>query len=599
MKNPKILPFGDWFRVYESAGRNYEKSQRILESKMYKGLDRIFEQNKAYGNTWLRDWVGPIKPGNTVPDLYDATAGIGISDKENNAAFEAMALKVFGKTAIPWLRANFGDVSQIMNSQGDQSNSAIGKKLSDFLKFYLAGIENRLGDTSLTDALLDEGGFDILNKLDIKSTADGEFDLYGTTGGTVSSYSRIDSEGTIEAKEVAQSLLFSRLLGYLNTFNLTNYATGDYTQYVDPKKLLDSNNIVSVANKAATEKNEFELYLFTDRKSEVTAAGKGFDIEIVAAETGKDIPFQINYKAGEFAVDADGKSIDVSHPDIIAIANSIVGSLKDQKIDNMTLTSSASPEWGSITTSGSGGSENPSPKLNDTTYKSDKTDAGNKYLAWRRGTYLVALLKGMLGNALGEVTNAWIIGEAGGAGRNCKYTITQLGKPGTTKITPNFTGAKTSQTGQGLLKVYRHKITFSEAELTKAKDTLLKKFAGGLGLGKSLTQYADIEKDQDILYYGAVKNADGDVVIHVSSKYSGADKIPTDNGERVVQKGGKLAGKSWKENLVKGKAKKSAKDNGGRLVVDFTKSDGTTVERTIPRDRFYSAGQSIEQRTEE
>lgn len=43
MKNPKILPFGQWFKVYESAGRNFEKSQRILESRISRGLTRIYE----------------------------------------------------------------------------------------------------------------------------------------------------------------------------------------------------------------------------------------------------------------------------------------------------------------------------------------------------------------------------------------------------------------------------------------------------------------------------------------------------------------------------------------------------------------------------
>jgi hypothetical protein len=43
MKDPKILPFGSWFKVYEQAGRNFKKSQQILESRSYRGLQRIFE----------------------------------------------------------------------------------------------------------------------------------------------------------------------------------------------------------------------------------------------------------------------------------------------------------------------------------------------------------------------------------------------------------------------------------------------------------------------------------------------------------------------------------------------------------------------------
>jgi len=33
VKNPKILPFGDWFKVYEKAGSNFNKTQRLLESE--------------------------------------------------------------------------------------------------------------------------------------------------------------------------------------------------------------------------------------------------------------------------------------------------------------------------------------------------------------------------------------------------------------------------------------------------------------------------------------------------------------------------------------------------------------------------------------
>ena len=48
MKNPKILPFGAWFQVYERAGRNFEKSQRILENRSYRGMRRIFENVQGF-----------------------------------------------------------------------------------------------------------------------------------------------------------------------------------------------------------------------------------------------------------------------------------------------------------------------------------------------------------------------------------------------------------------------------------------------------------------------------------------------------------------------------------------------------------------------
>lgn len=53
MKNPKILPFESWFKVYESAGKNFNKSMRIMESKLQNGIQAIYEssiseiQNKA------------------------------------------------------------------------------------------------------------------------------------------------------------------------------------------------------------------------------------------------------------------------------------------------------------------------------------------------------------------------------------------------------------------------------------------------------------------------------------------------------------------------------------------------------------------------
>jgi hypothetical protein len=590
MKDPKILPFGSWFKVYEQAGRNFKKSQQILEARSYSGIARLYEGTR--GNTWLKTDVTKVDPGNLTPDLYDGTSGIGISNNENNAAFEAIAQKVFGKEAIPNLKARYGGwISRDINTGGGDFKSSLNNRLADFLKFYLSGIEKSLGDTSLTDAILSEEGFDILNQLELKSEADGEFDMIGSGPGVVDSYSSIDTNGTVTAKNTASGVFFNRLIGYLNTFNLTNFAVGDNTQYVDPTKLQDENKIVTLASKGAVQKDATALYLFTDRKSEVKAGQKDVDVNIVAAEPGKDVPFRINYKSGEFSVDANGKSINVSHPDIIALANSIIGSLNNQAIDKMTLTSSASPEWNGRTTSGSGGSENPSPKLNDTTYKSDKTDAGNKYLAWRRGTYLVQLLKGMLPNVLGEIDNAWMIGEEGAEGRNCKYVITQLGKPGKTKITTNFTGAKTTQSGQGQLKIFRYKVTFNESNLTKSKDTLLKKFTGGL-LGTSLVQYADVKEGQEVLYYGTFTDSNG-TFVHVSHDYSGPNKIQTKEGvERPIKKGGKVNGKSWKDNLVKGKAKKTVADNGKKLVVDFVK-DGKTEERYITKDRFYSAGQDI------
>jgi hypothetical protein len=52
MKDPKILPFGSWFKVYEQAGRSFKKSQQILESRSYRGMQRI---NEGEGAAYVRE----------------------------------------------------------------------------------------------------------------------------------------------------------------------------------------------------------------------------------------------------------------------------------------------------------------------------------------------------------------------------------------------------------------------------------------------------------------------------------------------------------------------------------------------------------------
>lgn len=43
MSNSNVLPFSEWFKIYERAERDFNKTQMIIESELPKYFTRVFE----------------------------------------------------------------------------------------------------------------------------------------------------------------------------------------------------------------------------------------------------------------------------------------------------------------------------------------------------------------------------------------------------------------------------------------------------------------------------------------------------------------------------------------------------------------------------
>ena len=42
MNNSKVLPFNDWFKIYERAERDFDKTQMIIESERLTYFTKLF-----------------------------------------------------------------------------------------------------------------------------------------------------------------------------------------------------------------------------------------------------------------------------------------------------------------------------------------------------------------------------------------------------------------------------------------------------------------------------------------------------------------------------------------------------------------------------
>ena len=133
MKNPKILPFGNWFKVYEKAGSNFNKTQRLLESEM------LFEEEGGYGD------LGISTPA--------AGADLDYSNLSNLIAMkaaveEAIVEDQYYQSAIDKIK-NFGStVERNIMRGGDLQGRSINRSLeaSDFLANLIAARAIRMGE---------------------------------------------------------------------------------------------------------------------------------------------------------------------------------------------------------------------------------------------------------------------------------------------------------------------------------------------------------------------------------------------------------------------------------------------------------------------
>lgn len=258
--------------------------------------------------------------------------------------------------------------------------------------------------------------------------------VYPDPGGTgfVATLGRTGTNRGAKDEVIHQGRQFSTsygsLIKYLSQFNLSNVAEGDFTQY-RLSSMLDAENYVDLL-KAEVATNTVIVYTATANTP--NNANKSVNTTTQGAEAPIDKIYDVNFTAGVATVPANDSEVGKAVADAIAM-------FPDGNITNLSIVSSASPEYGAITnvpgwensyTKGITGTGNPGNGTDDA--------SKNIKLAYDRGVNFVAAISaGLAAQGKPEISNPtinWQISDKGGSrislGRYANVLWSKAGTPG-------------------------------------------------------------------------------------------------------------------------------------------------------------------------
>lgn len=278
------------------------------------------------------------------------------------------------------------------------------------------------------------------------------------TKGLIATLGRIAQlDVAIVQKGVQLASTYNFLYQYLNAFNAGNVAGQDFTQY-DLSNMLDPDNYVNLLG-AAKYPTSFILYTQGDKVP--NTANK--DIQTTTKTVGGVAPVSKDYDVAF----AQGSSVIAANDAEIAKAvQDAITMFPDGNISNLTILSSASPEYGAIKNV-AGWEKNYTTTSGTTDPGAGTTDATNNMkLAYDRGvSFMNALNAGLAAAGKPQVqgyTVNWQIAGTGGPLKNGRFTQVQWEKAGTAPVTTTdtkaidtgTTGATTS--GKATFNYYKH-----------------------------------------------------------------------------------------------------------------------------------------------
>jgi hypothetical protein len=276
------------------------------------------------------------------------------------------------------------------------------------------------------------------------------------------SVGKVDRTRILNPGNTAYSSMYS-IVTYINTFNLQNWAAGDYTQY-DPTKIVNSDRLVDLtANSPAIVKEKGFLYLVGTGSTSIEGGERGTTTELTQAKEGQKNAVAISFEQGSSTIDAETKkTVDASHPKVKEIGDKILAELGETGIlDSMTLTSSASPEWNNKETMA-----NYKGKVTSGTgVPAAGTDfaALNAKLAYDRGVTFQKALTDYLGATRAKANSikvGWKIStDEPGGGKNISYTIVGKSESAQPIEKTSFQGAVV-KTESDALTLYVYKINY-------------------------------------------------------------------------------------------------------------------------------------------
>ena len=433
-----LLNYKNWRTLHESMSLNGALDTNIL--------------------TWSES-IPSVKIGNEV---IGSTSSIPItldlSNKENNATYTTMK-KIVGPQALP----NFKFGKSTVNNE---------QTYERMFGLILAGLGQYAGSF---DAILDVSKIEaLIAKLNLSLAKSPEpIQLIGKSSELIDTNGIVESGLRIKRSETNQTSTLDNICGYINAFNLQNWASGSFEQY-DPTKLLDAKKVVDLtsSNREVLAVEKGFLMLVSPSSSSVTGGDRGSEDITTQGEAAKTGAAEIAFTIGRADIDDKGVNIDANHPKVKEIGEKIISYLGETGVaDSIVLTSSASPEYGAIKNvtdweksylKGTSGTSMPAIGTDDA--------SKNSKLAYDRGVAFSTALSQYLGGHVKatSITVGWKIStDAPGNGRNISYNVaTQSVAPQVIQKTI-YQGAKVT-VNRADNGIYVYKVKFNAAALVEA-----------------------------------------------------------------------------------------------------------------------------------
>lgn len=449
MKKSNILPFGDWFKVYESADRNFKKSQALLESKIFEkkgGVDLPMAGKDLKTNIW--DQMSAVKfreDYNTILAAINANK----SNKYVQASIDEMKK----------LRAIDKSLFSLSYASGVTTPEQM---LALFIAAMCIESVNNLSAKWMIKNRLLQGQIEVDRQpdYDIKLTPRSEGGIY-TIG-------RVEDQGATKiGKEGTDSVsVYDRLKKYINQFNLIHFMAGDSSYDKDSVGENGYFDFGTVSNSWTYP----TVYADSTYEGGSVARSEEEETEIIGSETAQvgqaDIKFQ------QATLEKGGATILPSEaPKIETLAKTIQEKFAGKTINNFELLSSASPEYGAIKNA-QGWESNYSKTTGVGDPGAGTDDATNNVkLAYERGVSFMKALNSKL-NEIGHPGFAtyqikWQIAAQGGPANDGRFVDLQIStneKKGTVVKNTDVTGkpltaAKTTS-GASEAMLYAYRISF-------------------------------------------------------------------------------------------------------------------------------------------
>lgn len=277
----------------------------------------------------------------------------------------------------------------------------------------------------------------------------------------VATLGRITTSGdgfTAIDTEKQSGVAYPNIITYFNSFNITNVLEGDFTQY-RLSDMVDTNNHINFMTTSPAS-NTVIVYTATAKKPGAA------DKEINTTQQGATLPipkvYDVNFAQSVATVPPNDAEVARAIKDAIAM-------FPDGNISNLSVVSSASPEYGAI--KNVPGWEKSYPKgITGTGNPGTGTDDASKniQLAYDRGVNFVAAINaGLVAQGKPEMVNTsinWQISDKGGSpnslGRFSNVNWATAGTPGTTVnklVDTGKTGDVTS--GKETYTIFQHVFT--------------------------------------------------------------------------------------------------------------------------------------------